>query len=47
MSKNMAEAEGPQTTAQYGAYALHAGQVRLYAREHGYVPRHSHTHTNV
>ena len=25
MSKNMAEAEGPQMTSLYDAYALHAG----------------------
>jgi hypothetical protein len=27
MSKNVIEPEGPQMTSQYGAYALHAGQV--------------------
>jgi hypothetical protein len=28
----MVETEGPQVTSQYGAYALHAGLTRLYAR---------------
>jgi hypothetical protein len=31
MPKNMAKAEGPQMTSQYGAYELHAGLARLHA----------------
>ena len=37
MSKIAVEPEGPQTTSQYGAYALHAGQARLHARTQKYV----------
>ena len=32
MSKNMVEQKGPQMTSQYGAFSLHAGLARLYAR---------------
>ena len=32
MSKNMVEPKGYQMKSQYGAYALHAGYVRLHAR---------------
>jgi hypothetical protein len=39
MSKNV-KTKGPQTTSQYGAYALHAGFARLNARMH------MHTQTN-
>jgi hypothetical protein len=39
MSKNIVETEGPQMTSQYGAYALHAGLARLYAR----MGMHTHT----
>jgi hypothetical protein len=47
MSKNIAETEGPQITSQYGAYALHAGLVRLHARtppRPRAPPPHTHTH---
>ena len=40
MSKNIVEPEGPQMTSHYGAYALHAGQVRLHERM--YAPGHIH-----
>ena len=32
ISKNTVETEGLQVTSQYGAYAVHAGLARLYAR---------------
>ena len=43
MLKNMMETEGPQMTSQYGAYALRAGLVRLYARTHARTRNHAHT----
>jgi hypothetical protein len=38
ISKNIVETEGPQVTSQYGAYALHAGLARLYARMRMHTP---------
>ena len=38
MSKNVVETEEPQMTSQYGAYALHAGLARLYARMRMHTP---------
>jgi hypothetical protein len=49
----MEETEGPQVTSQYGAYALHAGLVRLYTRIHMHTPTrpdthmHASTHTQI
>jgi hypothetical protein len=47
VSKNMVEPEGPQTTSQYGAYALHAGKARLHAGTHMHTPTltHARSHT--
>jgi len=39
MSKNMEQPERPQMTIQYGACALHAGELRLHT--------HTHTHTRT
>ena len=41
------ETEGPQTTSQYGAYALQAGLARLYARMHMHTPTLLGTHMHV
>jgi hypothetical protein len=38
MSKNVVEPEGQQFTSQCGAYALHAGWARLYARMRIHTP---------
>jgi hypothetical protein len=53
MSKNIADTEGPRITSQYGAYALHAGLVRLYVRMRIHTPTrpgtqcaHARTHTD-
>ena len=43
MSKNMLQLEGPQTTSQYGAYALHSGYMRA-ARVNDRAPGHTHKH---
>ena len=47
MSKNMVEPEGPQMTSQYGAYALHAGLARLYARMRMHTPTRPGTHMHA
>ena len=47
MSKNTVEPAGPQMTLQYGVYALHAGQARLYARTRMYTPTHPSTRTHA
>jgi hypothetical protein len=50
MSKNIVETEGPQMTSQYGAYVLHVGLARLYARTRMHTPTRPgtdmHTQTN-
>jgi hypothetical protein len=40
--KNVVVTEGPQTTSQYGVYALYAGLARLPAL----MRMHTHTHTH-
>jgi hypothetical protein len=49
MSKNTVETEEPQTTFQYGAYALRAGLARLYAsmRMHKPTPSGNHMHAST
>jgi hypothetical protein len=47
MSKNVVDTEGPQITSQYGAYALHAGLARLYARMRMYTPTRTATRTHA
>ena len=38
VSKNVVETEGLQMMSQYGAYVLHAGLARLYARIRMHTP---------
>jgi hypothetical protein len=38
MSEKVVVTEEPQMTSQYGAYALHAGLARLYARRRMHTP---------
>jgi hypothetical protein len=45
--KNLVEAENPQMTSQYGAYALHAELSRLYARMRRHVPTRPLTHMHA
>jgi hypothetical protein len=47
MSKNVVETEGPQTTSQYGAYALRAGLARLHARIRTHTPTHPGAHMHA
>jgi hypothetical protein len=47
MSKSLMELEGPQITLQYGAYALHAGLARLYARTRMHTPTRSDIRTHA
>ena len=47
MAKNVVETEGPQMTSQYGAYAMHAGLARLYARMRMHTTTRSGTHTHA
>ena len=49
MSKNVMETHGPQMTSEYGACALHAGLIRVHARNaHAHprirVPTRTHAH---
>ena len=44
MSKNVMETECSQMTSQYGAYALHAGLLRLHAFMHMHTPTRPGTH---
>jgi hypothetical protein len=56
MSKNVVDTEGPEMTSEHGAYALHAGLARPYARMRVHTPmrpgndmharRHEHAHTD-
>ena len=47
MGTNMVEPEKPQMTTKYGACALHAREVKLYARVPMSMRPHTHTHTHT
>ena len=47
MSKNIVETEAPQMTTQHGAYALHAGLAKLYARMRRNRPTRPCTHMHA
>ena len=47
MWKNVVETKRPQMTPQYGAYALRAGLVRLYARLRMHALKHARTHRPI
>jgi hypothetical protein len=47
MSKNVVEIDESQMTSQHGAYTLHAGLSKLYARMHMHTPTRWGTHVHA